>query len=96
LVPDTEMVAEVPWLPFGVGQVAALAVGALVVMIMPTDRPRVASAPVSARLRARGRVAEVMSRFLLFDRAVGVSGFPAPASGVTGSATAGAGPAGQR
>src|SRR4051795_1898323 len=59
------MVEETAWLPFAVGQVAALAVGALSVMIMPTERPSAAMAPVSARVRARGRAAEVMSRFLL-------------------------------
>ncbi|GAB2999462.1 hypothetical protein GCM10023080_076590 [Streptomyces pseudoechinosporeus] len=56
---------EVPWLPLGVGQVAAFAGEAPLVMIMPTAKPNAASEPVSARPWARGRVAEVMSRFLL-------------------------------
>jgi hypothetical protein len=61
------MVALTAWLLVGVGQVAALADGAPVVMIMPTETPRVASAPVRARRRrVRGGVTDAMSRFLLW------------------------------
>src|SRR4051794_9744042 len=81
------MVEETAWLPFAVGQVAALAVGALSVMIMPTERPSAAMAPVSARLRARGRAEEVMSRFLLPCR--GWSGWGWGWSDLSGARAAG-------
>ncbi|GAB7102328.1 hypothetical protein JCM4814A_06420 [Streptomyces phaeofaciens JCM 4814] len=62
-MPDSEIVEETAWLPVAVGQVAALAgVRLPLAMIMPIDILTAASDPASARLRARGRVAEVMSR----------------------------------
>src|SRR5947208_10830660 len=58
------MVAVTAWLPFAVGQVAALAGEAPSVMIMPIESPSAARPPASARRRARGSAGEVMSRCL--------------------------------